>query len=216
MRPVTRGVSTYDGSKQEEDMRHPKIKITAIAIASAAGVSGIVAAAAAEMSGSAMTPAASSIAVVVPATAPATIHTQSAMVGGKTDTVLVDAQGLPLYYYRLDTPTKSFVSGALASFWPPLVSSSPTITGASGNLSVSHDANGTQVAYNGHFLYTFADDSAGQVSGQGVEGFSVATPGLGASGTPSSAPAPAPTSAPTLARPWVGATEARWLSPSGR
>lgn len=180
-------------------MRHRKIKIAAIAIAAAAGVSGIVGAAVAEGSGSAMTPAAISIAVVAPATSPATIHTQSAMVGGQTETVLVDAQGLPLYYYKLDTPSKSLVSGALASFWPPLVSSSPTITGASGNLSVTHDPTGAQVAYNGHFLYTFADDSAGRVSGQGVEGFSVATPGLAASGTSSSAPAPAPapTSAPT-------------------
>ena len=76
-------------------MRHRKIKIAAIAIASAAGFSGIVGAAVAETSGSAMAPAASSIALIVPATAPATIHTQSVMVGGRTETVLVDAQGLP-------------------------------------------------------------------------------------------------------------------------
>jgi len=178
-------------------MQHRKIKIAAIAIAAAVGFSGIVAAAVVEESGSGMTPAASSIAAIIPATAPATIHTQSAMVGGETETVLVNAQGLPLYYYKLDTPTNSSVNGTLATFWPPLVSSSPTITGASDNLSVSHDANGAQVAYNGHFLYTFADDSAGHVSGQGVEGFSVATPGLAANGTSSSAPPPAPTSAPT-------------------
>jgi hypothetical protein len=95
MRPVTLGVSSNDGSKQEEDMRHRKIKIAAIAIAAAAGVSGIVDAAVVEGSGSAMTPAASSIAVIVPATSPATIHAQGAMVGGQTETVLVDAQGLP-------------------------------------------------------------------------------------------------------------------------
>jgi predicted lipoprotein with Yx(FWY)xxD motif len=192
MRPVTLGVSSNDGRKQEEDMRYRKIKIAAIVIAAAAGLSGIVGAAVAEMSGSGMTPAASSIAVIVPSTVPATIHTQSVMVGDETETVLVDAQGMPLYYYKLDTPTKSFVSRPLASFWPPLVSSAPTITGTSGTLSVTHDSNGAQVAYNGHFLYTFADDSAGQVSGQGVEDFSVATPGLAAGGTSSS------TSTPTL------------------
>jgi predicted lipoprotein with Yx(FWY)xxD motif len=195
MRPVTPDVSSNDRNKQEEDMRHRKITIAAIAIAAAAGVSGIVGAAVAEGSGSAMTPAASSIAVIVPPTSEATIHTQPAMVGGETETVLVDAQGLPLYYYKLDTPTKSFVSGALASFWPPLVSSSPTLAGASGKLSVTHNSHGAQVAYNGHFLYTFADDSAGHVSGQGEEGFAVATPGLAASGTPSSARTSAPTSA---------------------
>jgi predicted lipoprotein with Yx(FWY)xxD motif len=167
-------------------MRHHKIKIAAIAIAAAAGVSGIAAAA---TSGSSMTAAASSTASATQST----IHTQSAMVGGKTETVLVDSGGLPLYYYKLDTPTKSLLSGGLASLWPPLDSSNPTITGASGKLSVTHDSNGAQVAYNGHFLYTFADDSAGHVSGQGVEDFFVATPGLTAAGS-SSAPTPAPTS----------------------
>ena len=51
---------------------------------------------------------------------------------------------------------------------------------------------GDQVAYNGHLLYTFADDQPGQVTGQGVQGFFVATPGLTAltgSGTAPAAPA---------------------------
>src|ERR1700757_2038392 len=100
-------------------MRHHKIKIAAIAIAAAAGFSGIVLAAVTNLSGSAMTPAASSIAVIVPANTPATIHTQNVMVGGETETVLVDSQGLTLYSYKLDTPTSSFVNGALASLWPP-------------------------------------------------------------------------------------------------
>jgi predicted lipoprotein with Yx(FWY)xxD motif len=168
-------------------MRHHKIIIAAIAIAAAAGVSGIAAAA---TSGSSTTAAASSTASATQST----IHTQSAMVGSKTETILVDTAGLPLYYYKPDTATKSFVSGELASLWPPLDSSNPTITGASGKLSVTHDSNGAQVAYNGHFLYTFADDSAGHVSGQGVQDFFIATPGLTAIGSSSSAPTPAPTS----------------------
>jgi predicted lipoprotein with Yx(FWY)xxD motif len=166
-------------------MRHHKIIIAAIALAAAGGVSGIAAAA---TTGSSMTTGSATASATQ-----TTIHTQSATVGGKTETVLVDAQGLPLYYYELDTPTKSFVSGALASLWPPLDSSNPTITGASGKVSVTHDANGAQVAYNGHFLYTFADDSAGHVSGQGVQDFFVATPGLAPTGS-SSTPSPAPTS----------------------
>jgi hypothetical protein len=40
------------------------------------------------------------------------------------------------------------------------------------------DIHGDQVACNGHLLYTFAGDHAGQVTGQGVQGFLVATPGL--------------------------------------
>jgi hypothetical protein len=56
------------------------------------------------------------------------------------------------------------------------------------------DANGQQVLYNGHFLYTFVDDTPGQVTGQGVQGFSVATPSLGA-GAASMASSVAPASA---------------------
>ena len=37
-------------------------------------------------------------------------------------------------------------------------------------------ADGRQVTYNGHFLYTFVDDSPGHVTGQGVSDFFVATP----------------------------------------
>jgi predicted lipoprotein with Yx(FWY)xxD motif len=106
-----------------------------------------------------------------------TIHTVNASVDGKTEAILVNAKGLPLYIYKPDTATKSFVSG-LAAYWPPLVSSSPTIVGATGKLYVTQDANGAQVAYNGHFLYTFVSDSAGHVTGQGVQDFFVATPGL--------------------------------------
>jgi Secreted repeat of unknown function len=50
------------------------------------------------------------------------------------------------------------------------------------------DIHGDQVAYNGHLLYTFADDQPGQVTGQGVQGFFVATPGLTAiTGSPAPA-----------------------------
>jgi predicted lipoprotein with Yx(FWY)xxD motif len=108
----------------------------------------------------------------------ATLRSARATVGGKTETILVNSRGLPLYYYPRDTAKKSFVTGALAQFWPPLVSTSPTETGARGKLSVLIDVNGHQVTYNGHFLYTFAEDRPGHVTGQGVEGFFLATPDL--------------------------------------
>jgi Secreted repeat of unknown function len=62
-----------------------------------------------------------------------------------------------------------------------------------GKVTVLSDAHGQQVTYNGHPLYTFADDQAGQVTGQGVSDFFVATPGLAPiTGSPASAgPAPA-------------------------
>ena len=46
------------------------------------------------------------------------------------------------------------------------------------------DASGHQVAYNGHFLYTFAEDAPGHVNGQGVQDFFIATPSLKAIGSP--------------------------------
>lgn len=165
-------------------MRYPKVMIAAIAIAAAAGISGI--AAAVSTGSSAATSQSSKT---------ATIHAVTATVNGKAETILVDTEGLPLYYYKPDTPTKSFVSGTLAALWPPLVSSRPTITGASGKVSVTHDANGDQVAYNGHFLYTFVNDGSGHVSGQGVQNFFVATPALaviGGASTSATNPASAP------------------------
>jgi predicted lipoprotein with Yx(FWY)xxD motif len=126
------------------------------------------------------------------ATSP-TIHTANATVDGKTEAILVNAKGLPLYIYKLDTATKSFVSGHLAAYWPPLDSSSPTVVGATGKLSVTREANGAQVAYKGHFLYTFLSDTAGHVTGQGVSDFFVATPGIAPIGASSPVLAAAPT-----------------------
>jgi hypothetical protein len=40
--------------------------------------------------------------------------------------------------------------------------------------------NGSQVAYNGHFLYRFIEDSSAHLTGQGVQNFFIATPDLGA------------------------------------
>ena len=126
----------------------------------------------------------------LPASAAATVRTVQATVGGKTETILVNSQGLPLYYYLNDTAAKSVVTGGLAALWPPLTSASPAATGLTGKLAAVMDVHGNQVAYNGHLLYTFADDHAGQVTGQGVQGFFVATPGLTPIAGSSTSPAP--------------------------
>jgi predicted lipoprotein with Yx(FWY)xxD motif len=152
-------------------MRHPKIIIASVSLAAAAAIGGG-GAAAAETSPSASTlPAASQH-------APVTVRTAQSTVEGKSETILVTSQGLPLYYYLNDTAAKSALTGGLAALWPPLTSSSPAATGLTGKLAAVMDAHGDQVAYNGHLLYTFADDQVGQVTGQGVQGFFVGTPGL--------------------------------------
>jgi predicted lipoprotein with Yx(FWY)xxD motif len=195
-------------------MRHPRMTIAFIGVAAVAGASGIVAAttggstavaanskanstATAPMGVAPATPMGTTPAVSsITTTTDATVHTIKTSVDGKTESVLVDAAGLPLYYYRPDTATTSFVSGSLASLWPPLISASATAAGVPGKVSVVKDVHGGQVSYNGHFLYTFAGDSAGHVSGQGVQDFFVATSGLSAIGANSSTTtAPAPASA---------------------
>jgi predicted lipoprotein with Yx(FWY)xxD motif len=168
-------------------VRHPRIIIASISLAAAAAIGGGITAAAAAGSPAGSRPAASQQAA-------ATVRTAQAAVGGKTETILVSRQGLPLYYYVSDTAAQSAVTGALAALWPPLTSGSPAAAGLAGQLAAVRDIHGDQVAYNGHLLYTFADDRAGQVTGQGVQGFFVATPGLAPL---AGSPAPAAPAAPT-------------------
>ena len=161
-------------------MRHPKLLIAGIGLAAVAAAGATAAAAAGG-------PSASYPATGHSATA-ATVRTAPAAVAGKTQTILVNSSGLPLYFYQPDTATKSLVTGGVAALWPPLTSAAPTAAGARGTLTVVNDAHGHQVAYNGHLLYTFVSDHAGQVTGQGVQNFFVATPGLAPiAGSPSRA-----------------------------
>jgi predicted lipoprotein with Yx(FWY)xxD motif len=161
-------------------MRHPRITIAAIAVALAATIGGITAAASATSSNShAASGPSSSAAPGVPGDS-ATVQTTSATVQGTAETILVDAQGLPLYIYKSDTAVTSHVTGQLAALWPPLVAADPTDRGVTGRLASVATTNGEQVAYNGHFLYTFVEDRPGKVTGQGVQNFFVATPNLAA------------------------------------
>ncbi len=154
-------------------MQRPKIIIASVAVAALAAIGGTTAALASSSSASSATPSSSA-----PAATGATVHTFQATVNGKTETILVNAQGLPLYYYQPDTAAKSLVTGQLLAAWPAVTSAMPTGTGLSGQLTAVNDAHGSQVAYNGHLLYTFITDRPGQVTGQGVQNFFVATPGI--------------------------------------
>ena len=164
-------------------MRHPRVIIAGLGLAAVIAAGGVIASGGSPASS---TPSAS------PGAAAATVRAAPAAVAGKTETVLVNAQGLPLYFYRPDTAAKSFVTGGLARLWPPLTSAMPAAAGVSGKLTVLNDANGHQVAYNGHLLYTFIDDHANQVTGQGVQNFFVATPGLALIASSSAPAGPVP------------------------
>jgi len=115
-----------------------------------------------------------------PTTAPAdttgiVVKTTSATVNGKSVTILTDAKGLTLYYFMPDTSSKTACTASCASTWPPLLSSSTGTPKSEGSLSaaleVYPNANGKQIVYNDHPLYTFSGDtSPGQTNGEGIGG----------------------------------------------
>ena len=178
-------------------MRHPRMML-AVAVAVAATVGGFAIASAAGPSTSRYPNRANmplSLSGSGHATASkATVQIATVTVQGAPETILEDAKGLPLYTYQPDTPTTSRVSGQLAALWPPLVAKTPTAAGATGALRSLTTGNGQQVSYNGHFLYTFVEDSPGHVTGQGVQNFFVATPAMAAQGSTARPSPPAATS----------------------
>ncbi len=109
------------------------------------------------------------------------IKSASVSVTGTMETVLTDAQGKTLYYRTTDTAT-SVCSAGCAAAWPPVLSTTVPAnpSGFTGKLTVITDANGSQLAYNGHPLYTYAGDSGpGQANGQNAAGiWFVVTPAL--------------------------------------
>jgi len=123
-----------------------------------------------------------SIPVPTTGTSGAVVKTATASVNGTLETILTDAAGKTLYYRTSDSPPGNVCSGPCAAAWPPLlVTGTPTSsTSLSGKLTAVQTANGNQVEYNGHPLYTYAADSApGQTTGEGAAGvWHVATPSL--------------------------------------
>lgn len=119
-------------------------------------------------------------------TSSAVVQTATATVNGKSETILTNTHGMTLYYFTPDTATTAACTGGCASTWPPLLyagSGSPTsATTLTGTLAAATNANGKQVLYNNHFLYTFSGDMApGQTNGEGIAGkWFVATTSLGA------------------------------------
>ena len=116
------------------------------------------------------------------------IQTATATVKGQSEMVLTNAQGLTLYYFTADSATQSAVSSNLAQIWHAQLFSGSGVptssTSLAGKLSVQMDANGSQIEYNGHPLYTFSGDTApGQTNGEGLFGkWFVATPNLAVQG----------------------------------
>jgi predicted lipoprotein with Yx(FWY)xxD motif len=93
------------------------------------------------------------------------VSTRSTSIG----TVLVNAQGHTLYWFAIDTPTKSNCNGTCASYWPPVMGKAVAASGTTlpkGFSTITRSDGSTQATYDGHPLYTYAADTApGMTSG---------------------------------------------------
>ena len=112
--------------------------------------------------------------------------------------VLTGPNGMTLYTHAGDTATSSSCNGSCATAWPPLeTNGQPTArAGVTGQLgTLTRPDGGTQVTYRGLPLYYWQGDTkAGDATGNGVEGFSIATV-TGPRPVPNASPvAPAPSS----------------------
>jgi predicted lipoprotein with Yx(FWY)xxD motif len=126
-------------------------------------------------------------------TAAAGMATVSVGTATKVGQVLVDKDGHTLYTFDPENTGKIVCASGCTSLWPPL-----TVTGGqpvagpgvSGLATVSRPEGSTQVTFNGHPLYRFANDTApGQAKGDGFGGgiwHAAKAPGP-TSGTPTTA-----------------------------
>ena len=159
---------------------------TSISVLGAGGLA-VLAAVAAGCGGGAATAASSA--------PPKTASGQAATVGISNTgigQILVNSQGRTLYLFKADQGTKSACTGACAGAWPPLVVKGKPTLGKGVNSSLVGTATRpegtTQLTYNGHPLYLFAQDQkAGETNGQGVSAFGAAWFALNSAGNQVSA-----------------------------
>jgi predicted lipoprotein with Yx(FWY)xxD motif len=113
------------------------------------------------------TPAAGGNSSSAPAAAAGGNTVTEKTIGGQQ--VLVDSQGMTLYWFAIDTSGKSNCSGSCATYWPPTKGPLTAGSGVSGTLGTITRSDGTkQATYMGHPLYTYVGDtSAGQNKGNG-------------------------------------------------
>jgi predicted lipoprotein with Yx(FWY)xxD motif len=106
--------------------------------------------------------------------------TASKIVQTKTDSklgqYLADANGNALYTYDKDTDNTSNCSGSCLTNWPAYKATSTSATLPTNVGTITRSDGGVQYTYKKKPLYTFTSDTAGKVTGDGVEGFSVAKP----------------------------------------
>ena len=96
------------------------------------------------------------------------VELSSMELGGKT--ILTDSRGFTLYWFALDTPSRSHCTGSCTAYWPPITGSPRTAAHVPGSLGTIGRGGGvTQATFDGHPLYRFIGDSApGQTHGNGL------------------------------------------------
>jgi predicted lipoprotein with Yx(FWY)xxD motif len=166
---------TVEGSRMPVRRSFAALVLAAL-VFSACTASGTTAAPAAQ------SPAAQSPAAASQASAPMSIVVGSAT-SGSLGSYLTDPNGMTLYTRTGDSATSSGCTGSCAVAWPPLLvatgGSATAGSGVTGTFATLSRADGTvQVTYQGLPLYGWKGDTkAGDVTGEGVNGFLVATLG---------------------------------------
>jgi predicted lipoprotein with Yx(FWY)xxD motif len=87
--------------------------------------------------------------------------------------ILTDGEGRTLYLFTQDAGGASTCSGDCATAWPPFTVEGEAMAGTGVDQAllgtITRDDGTTQVTYNGHPLYYYAEDiNAGDTTGQGV------------------------------------------------
>jgi len=175
------------GSSSKSTPTAPAATVTTVA--SIAATSAVAAATVAPASATAVAVPTSVAATAAPTLAPATAAptapaAATVRVGDSTrGKVLTDTRGLTLYTFSGDVAGSgnSAVSGGLLVAWPAftIAGGSPVKPdGLAGDLGTINRSDGSrQVTYKGLPLYFWQNDKvAGDVTGQGIAGFTVATP----------------------------------------
>jgi predicted lipoprotein with Yx(FWY)xxD motif len=99
---------------------------------------------------------------------------------------LAEPNGDPLYTYNGDSSGVSTVTGSLLASWPAYQDKGAATALPVDVGTIKRTDNGElQYTYKGMPLYTFVNDSPGQVTGNGVSNFKVATPSTTAPAQPS-------------------------------
>jgi predicted lipoprotein with Yx(FWY)xxD motif len=94
----------------------------------------------------------------------------------KLGQILVDESGMTVYLFLADSGTASTCYTSCAAIWPPVLTTGTPQAGAGAQASLLGTTTRTdgkvEVTYAGHPLYYFVKDKvAGDVTGQGINGF---------------------------------------------